>query len=164
MDFPLYFCPVWTDFQFLFMWTLTLYFCLLDCLPGFLNFCLCLRITPSACHLIKLIFYYYPESALGSPSLFLTEQTSQALNQRTQGIFYFYLFLDCLPFPPAILQQDQDWLGHLLVHLLQEDLSVSMYASLLSASVEGSGFEEETLYDLFIDRLTGTIRDAVLFA
>ena len=39
-----------------------------------------------------------------------------------------------------------------------------MNASLFSALAEGSGLDEETLYDLFIDGLTGNIRDAVLFA
>ena len=51
-----------------------------------------------------------------------------------------------------------------MVHLVQEDLSVSLYASLFSALAEGSGFEEEPLYDLFIDGLLGHIRDAVIFA
>ena len=88
-------------------------------------------------------------------------RTSHASNQRTQGSFYFYFF-GHPPLPTAIMQQHQDWLGYPLVHLLQEDLSVSMYAGLFSALAEGSGLDEETLYNLFIDGLAGNIRDAVL--
>ena len=96
-------------------------------------------------------------------SCFLTGRTSQASNQRTQGIFILFIFLQS-PLPPAIMQQDQDWLGHTLVHLVQEGLSVSLYASLFSALAEGSGLDEESLYDLFSYGLAGNIRDAVLFA
>ena len=41
---------------------------------------------------------------------------------------------------------------------------LSLYAGLFSALAEGSGLDEETLYDLFMDGLAGNIRDAVLFA
>ena len=39
-----------------------------------------------------------------------------------------------------------------------------MYASLFSALAEGSGLDEEALYEFFIDGLVGHIRDTVLFA
>ena len=57
---------LWT----LFIWIL--YFCFSECLPDFLDLCLCFWIVPHACHLIKCIFYSYPQSVLGSLSLFLT--------------------------------------------------------------------------------------------